>query len=86
MATKNIVLHYNSKACSGVTKGCPCFKGGESNVQVHSTVEAWNHSHFLCKSNILNGLDNIIHNVYGYINTTKELWEFLEEKVQDRGC
>ena len=64
MATKNVVLLHNSKACSSVTKGCPRFKGGERNVQAHSIVEAWNHSHFLCKSNILNGLDNIVHNVY----------------------
>ena len=81
METKIVVLLHNSKACLGVTKGCSHFKKGESNVQVHAHVEAWSHSHCLWKSNILNGLDNIIHNVYGHINTTKELWEFLKEKV-----
>ena len=43
-------------------------------------METLNHSNFLCKKYILNGLDNTIYNVYSSINTTKELSEFLRKK------
>ena len=36
MTTKNVILLHNFKACLGLRKGCPCFKGGESNMQVHA--------------------------------------------------
>ncbi|CAL1356033.1 unnamed protein product [Linum trigynum] len=45
-------------------------------------IEAWKHSDFLCKNYILNGLDDILYNVYSTIETSKELWEALEKKYK----
>ena len=47
-----------------------------------ATVEAWKHANFLCRNYILNGLDNILYNVYSPIKTAKELWESLEKKYK----
>ena len=38
-----------------------------------ATVDAWNHADFLCQNYILNGLDNILYNIYRPIKTAKEL-------------
>ena len=62
-----------------------CIKGysisneGKSNAQIQAIVETWNYSDFMCKNYILNGLDNILDNVYGPISITKELWESLRK-------
>ena len=45
-----------------------------------ATLEAWNHSDFLCQNYILNGLEDILYNVYSTFNIAKELWESLEKK------
>ncbi|KAI3471415.1 hypothetical protein Pfo_030779 [Paulownia fortunei] len=39
-------------------------------------------SDFLCRNYILNGLDNILYNVYSLVKTTKELWDSLEKKYK----
>ena len=42
----------------------------------------WKHSDFLCRNYILNGLDNMLYNVYSPLKTTKELWGSLEKKCK----
>ncbi|XP_076888618.1 uncharacterized protein LOC143539088 [Bidens hawaiensis] len=55
---------------------------GETDVQALSAVDAWKHSEFLCRNNVLNGLVDSLYNVYASIKTAKELWESLEKKYK----
>ena len=66
------VLHENA----------PTLKEGETDKQIMAVVEAWKHSDFICKNYILNGLDNMVYNVYSQVKTPKELWESLEKKYK----
>ncbi|XP_073294553.1 uncharacterized protein [Primulina huaijiensis] len=54
----------------------------EQDTQKTAAVDAWNHSDFLCKNYILNGLDNALYNVYFQVKMTKELWESLDKKYR----
>ncbi|XP_070013669.1 uncharacterized protein [Nicotiana sylvestris] len=45
-------------------------------------IEAWQHSHFLCKNYILSGLEDALYNVYSGVETSKELWIALEKKYK----
>ncbi|XP_075524497.1 uncharacterized protein LOC142556886 [Primulina tabacum] len=47
--------------------------------QRRSVVDAWNHSDFLCRNYILNGLDDMLYSVYCSV---KELWDSLEKKYK----
>ncbi|KAL7194481.1 hypothetical protein ACSBR1_034829 [Camellia fascicularis] len=58
----------------------PVLKKDESDRQVVIAVDAWKHSNFLCRNYILNGLDNMLHNIYSPLKTAKELWDSLEKK------
>ena len=53
-----------------------------------AAVDAWNHANFMCRNYILNGLDNILYNVYSPIKTAKELWDSLDKKykTEDAGA
>ena len=42
-------------------------------------IEAWTHSDFLC-----NGLQDDLYKMYN-VKTSKELWDDLEKKYQNRG-
>lgn len=53
-----------------------------STVEAAAAADAWNHSDFLCKNYILNGLDNTLYNVYSPMKTAKALWESLEKKYK----
>ena len=57
-------------------------KENETDRQVVAAVEAWKHADFLCCNYHLNGLDNILHNVYCAFNTARELWESLDKKYK----
>ena len=54
----------------------------DADVNVIAAVEAWKNADFLCRNYILNGLDNVLYNVYCTIETSKELWESLEKKYK----
>ncbi|XP_057463817.1 uncharacterized protein LOC130753655 [Actinidia eriantha] len=47
-------------------------------------VDAWNHADFLCWNYILNGLENILYNVYSPIKIAKELWDSLDKKYKTK--
>ena len=51
----------------------PALKEGESDRQVVTTVDVWKHSDFQCRNYILNGLDNMLYNVYNPLQSVKEL-------------
>ncbi|XP_076934704.1 uncharacterized protein LOC143601090 [Bidens hawaiensis] len=55
---------------------------GAMDVQSLSTVQAWNHSDFLCRNYVLNGMVDEPYNVYCKANTAKELWESLDRKYK----
>ena len=57
-------------------------KEGESDLQVVTAVDAWKHSDFMCRNYILNGLDNMLYNVYSPLKSAKELWDSLEKKYK----
>ena len=63
-------------------KDAPALKENETDKQVVTAVEAWNHVDFLCRNYILNGLDNTLYNVYCAFNTARELWESLDKKYK----
>ncbi|XP_076891628.1 uncharacterized protein LOC143543112 [Bidens hawaiensis] len=47
-----------------------------------SAVHAWNHSDFLCRNYVLNGMVDALYNVYCKAKTAKELWESLDSKYK----
>ena len=55
---------------------------GETNKEKLDVVDAWNHSNFLCRNYVLNGLENTLYNVYIPLKTTKELWDSLDKKYK----
>ena len=60
----------------------PVCSENEADCQIVAAVDAWEHSDFLCKNYILNGLDNTLYNVYNPIKTARELWESLDRKYK----
>ncbi|KZV19604.1 hypothetical protein F511_10507 [Dorcoceras hygrometricum] len=62
-------------------------KEGELNAESVSAVEAWNHSDFLYRNYVLNGLADALYNIFCE-NTAKELWESLDRKykIEDAGA
>ena len=61
-------------------KEASVLKEDESDRQVIAVIDAWKHFDFLCRNYILNGLDNMLYNVYSPLKTAKELWNSLEKK------
>ncbi|KAH9686503.1 hypothetical protein KPL70_014374 [Citrus sinensis] len=70
-----------------LTEDAPKPKEGETDFQVASAIYAWNHSDFLCKNYVMNGLSDSLYNVYIGKKTAKELWESLDwkYKTEDAG-
>nr|GEZ06194.1 hypothetical protein [Tanacetum cinerariifolium] len=60
----------------------PHVEGQSSNGQVVQAVEAWKHSDFMCHNYVLNGLTDLLYNMYCKTTTAKELWESLERKYK----
>ncbi|KZV49453.1 hypothetical protein F511_13228 [Dorcoceras hygrometricum] len=71
-----------------LTEEVPTLKEGEQNAESVSAVEAWNHSDFLCRNYVLNGLSDALYNVLCEKKTAKELWESLDRKykTEDAGA
>ncbi|KZV54798.1 hypothetical protein F511_04420 [Dorcoceras hygrometricum] len=65
-----------------LTEEVPTLKEGEQNAESVSTVEAWNHSDFLCRNYVLNGLADVLYNVFCENKTAKELWKSLDQKYK----
>ena len=55
---------------------------GETYKEKLAAVDAWNHSDFLCRNYVLNGLENTLYNVYSPLKTAKELWDCLDKKYK----
>ncbi|PHT39395.1 hypothetical protein CQW23_22968 [Capsicum baccatum] len=55
---------------------------GTSDKEHFMIVEAWKHSDFLCRNNILSGLQDDLYNIYSGTKTSKELWGTLERKYK----
>ena len=56
-----------------LTKDAPKLKKDEHDIQVINAMEAWKHSDFLCRNNVMNALTDSLYNVYSYMETTKKL-------------
>ncbi|XP_073138296.1 uncharacterized protein [Henckelia pumila] len=71
-----------------LSEDAPKLKEGEGVVESISALEAWNHSDFLCRNYVLNGLADSLYNVYCEKKTAKELWESLDikYKTEDAGA
>ncbi|XP_075478729.1 uncharacterized protein LOC142519569 [Primulina tabacum] len=71
-----------------LTEDAPKLNEGEGDVESVSAVEAWNHSDFLCRNYVLNGLADSLYNVFCEKKTAKELWESLDRKykTEDAGA
>ena len=55
---------------------------GETNKDKLAAVDAWNHSDFLCRNYVLNGLENTLYNIYSPLKKVKELWDSLDKKYK----
>ncbi|XP_073307181.1 uncharacterized protein [Primulina huaijiensis] len=71
-----------------LSEDAPKLTEGEGDVESISAVEAWNHSDFLCRNYVLNGLADLLYNVFCEKKTAKELWESLDRKykTEDAGA
>ncbi|XP_073049063.1 uncharacterized protein [Primulina eburnea] len=71
-----------------LTEDAPKLNEGEGDVESVSAVEAWNHSDFLCRNYVLNGLADSLYNVFCEKKTAKELWESIDRKykTEDAGA
>lgn len=67
-----------------LTENSPQVVEGQSDTQPVSVVEAWKHLEFLCQNYVLNGLAYELYNVYCKVETTKELWESLDQKYKTK--
>ncbi|XP_073270454.1 uncharacterized protein [Primulina huaijiensis] len=65
-----------------LSEDAPKLTEGEGDVESVSAVEAWNHSDFLCRNYVLNGLADSLYNVFCEKKTAKELWESLDRKYK----
>ncbi|XP_075473941.1 uncharacterized protein LOC142504998 [Primulina tabacum] len=65
-----------------LTESPPVISEGDTDSQQRTDVDAWNHIDFLCKDYILNGLDDMLYNVYCSVKRSKELWDSLEKKYK----
>jgi hypothetical protein len=45
----------------------------ESTIIIVEAINAWKYSNFMYKNYILNGLDNILYDVYNFIDSVKSL-------------
>ena len=70
MATKVVVLPDHLEFGLFPSRGC---SENETDRQVVAAVEAWKHADFLCRNYLLNGLDNMLYNVYCAFNIAREL-------------
>ncbi|XP_074374666.1 uncharacterized protein LOC141715080 [Apium graveolens] len=65
-----------------LTEDAPKLKEDESDVQLVSAVQAWNHSDFLCRNYIMNCLSDSLYKVYSVLKTSKALWDSLDRKYR----
>ncbi|XP_075524571.1 uncharacterized protein LOC142556973 [Primulina tabacum] len=65
-----------------LTESRPVISEGDTDSQRRNAVDAWNHSDFLCRNYILNGLDDILYSVNCSVKTSKELWDSLDKKYK----
>lgn len=63
-----------------LNEDAPSVKEGENNRASLILLDAGKHLDFVCKNHILNGLDNMLYNVYSIMKFAKELRESLEKK------
>ena len=63
-------------------------EGDVADFQTMAAIDAWKEGDFLCKNYILNGLDNMLYNVYSVKESVKALWESLDlkYKIEDAGA
>ncbi|KAK5839504.1 hypothetical protein PVK06_008301 [Gossypium arboreum] len=63
-------------------------EGEVDDVTAFIAIEAWEHSDFLCRNYILNGLSDALYEVYSVKNMAKELWTSLDHKykTEDAGA
>ena len=63
-------------------------EGDAADFQTVVAIDAWKLGDFLCKNYILNGLDNMLYNVYSVKESAKALWESLDlkYKIEDAGA
>jgi len=52
-----------------LTKKAPKSSENEFDPSTMAVVDAWNHTDFICKNHILNGLDNTLYDVYNSIKS-----------------
>jgi uncharacterized protein len=52
-----------------LTKKAPKSSENEFDPTAMAVVDAWNHTDFICKNYILNGLDNTLYDVYNSIKS-----------------
>ena len=82
MAIEVVVLSHNLELGKFLNEDGPKLDIGETDKEKLAAVDAWNHSDFMCRSYVLNGLENTLYNVYSLLKTAKELWDSLDKKYK----
>ena len=57
-------------------------EGDAADFQTVAAIDAWKQGDFLCKNYIMNGLDNMLYNVYSVKESAKAQWESLDLKYK----
>ncbi|KAL0361600.1 UNVERIFIED_CONTAM: hypothetical protein Sradi_3844500 [Sesamum radiatum] len=65
-----------------LTEEAPAMFEGETDNQKRAAMDAWIHGDFLCRNYILNGLSDMLYNVYSSAKTARALSESLEKKYK----
>ncbi|XP_076929329.1 aldehyde dehydrogenase 22A1-like [Bidens hawaiensis] len=81
LATKDVLLFDHFDLARFLTETVPHVDEKATYALSLSTVQAWNHSDFLCRNYVLNGMVDALYNVYCKAKTAKE-WESLDRKYK----
>lgn len=65
-----------------LSEDTPTVEKEETAPQKWVAFIVWSYNNFMCKSYILNCLDNTLLNIYNSVKTPKLLWESMEKKYK----
>ena len=83
MATKDVILFDHLELGKVIDWESIKIIRNKSDLTTMVALNALNHTDFMLKNYIFNGLDNTIYNVYSSIKSTKALREALDKKKKN---
>jgi hypothetical protein len=80
VATKDVILFDHLELGKVIDWENVKIIRNKSDPTIMVALNALNHTDFMSKNYILNGLDNTLYNMYSSIKSIKALWEALDKK------